>query len=144
VSGLLGDARSRTAFLCLGLVPDDATVGDPLGTALAASPLRASRLRHTESTPRNPLGERQSLDDRVTSACTGALLLEYERSAPMATRPPLQTKQCTFPNCDGRMVLTSVENRDPVIEPLRGQPPAPQHWYWQCDRDQTHTESKRD
>jgi hypothetical protein len=60
----------------------------------------------------------------------------------MATpRPPVQSQPCTFTNRLGRMILKSGENRDPVVEPLAGLPPAQDHWYWQCDRGPRHTAS---
>jgi hypothetical protein len=55
------------------------------------------------------------------------------------TRPPVQSQPCTFAGCSGRMILKSEENRDPVVEPIAGLPPARAHWYWQCDREARHT-----
>jgi len=39
------------------------------------------------------------------------------------------------------MILKSAENRDPVVEPIAGLPPAQDRWYWQCDREARHTAS---
>lgn len=58
----------------------------------------------------------------------------------MATRAPMQTKDCTFPHCDGRMTLISSPKIDPVIAAVVGEEPLDLYWFWQCDKDTSHTE----
>jgi hypothetical protein len=53
---------------------------------------------------------------------------------------PARTKPCTFPGCDGRMVLTrdqAVASRTIVEE--SGEPSGV-WWFWECDNDRSHIE----
>ena len=61
----------------------------------------------------------------------------------MATRAPTQTKDCTFPHCDGRMILTSSPKIDPVVAAVAGEEPIELYWFWLCDREPSHTEAHR-
>ena len=61
----------------------------------------------------------------------------------MATRAPTQTKDCTFPHCDGRMILASSPKIDPVIATVAGEEPVDLYWFWLCDRDPAHTEAHK-
>ena len=57
----------------------------------------------------------------------------------MAT--PLRTKPCTFPLCEGRMVLSTD---DVAVERRIVNAGAPPHreaaWFWECDTDRSHVE----
>jgi len=79
-----------------------------------------------------------------TSACY--FRAEYDssnREVNMASRAPTQTKDCTFPHCSGRMILTSSPKIDPVVAAAAGEEPIELYWFWLCDQDQSHTERLR-
>ena len=54
---------------------------------------------------------------------------------------PRRTKSCTFPGCDGRMVLSTD---DVALEHSLINAGAAQHrqaaWFWECDTDPSHIE----
>jgi len=60
----------------------------------------------------------------------------------MATRTPTQTKPCTFPHCNGRMLLTSSPKIDPAIAVAAGEE-IELYWFWLCDQEPSHTEAHR-
>ena len=52
--------------------------------------------------------------------------------------PERKTKPCTFPGCEGRMVLTHEESDpDPALGQLVGGP-LRRGSFWTCEIDQTH------
>ena len=77
-----------------------------------------------------------------TSACyfRGDYDSSY-REVTMATRAPTKTKDCTFPHCSGRMMLTSSPKNDPVSAGAGEE--IELYWFWLCDQDQSHTERHR-
>ena len=53
---------------------------------------------------------------------------------------PPRTKPCTFPYCEGRMILKLDERRTNQQTRQTTAAAADPLWFWECDRDDTHLE----